>query len=87
VCPNNCSWGIEEKQDSVTPQQVGMTDDDIAQAKLGKNGQLFRCSHCGRVWEKYRDQMGEWVKRKIGTYDGPGPELGYTPFRGRQDWL
>jgi len=64
-----------------------MSDADIARAGLHENGQLFRCIHCGRVWEKYRDQSGEWTKRKIGTYEGPGLEDGFTPFRGEFDFL
>jgi hypothetical protein len=59
-----------------------MTEADITQACLHDTGELFWCRHCGRVWEKYRDSYDEWVKRKIGTYDGPGPESGFTPYKG-----
>jgi hypothetical protein len=67
----------------VTPKQVGMSAAHIVRAGLHDNGHLFRCTYCGRVWEKYRDQLGEWAQMKIGTYDGPGPEVGFTPFHSK----
>jgi hypothetical protein len=80
-CPNQCGSGIAERQDSVSPQDVKMTDADIASARLHDHGELFRCRHCGCVWERYRDELGERAKRKIGTFEGPGPEVGFVPFR------
>ena|ERR1039458_10636989 len=79
VCPDKCSWGIAAKQDSVSPQDLHMSESDIAAARLRGNGQLFNCRHCGCVWEKYRDpNYDDWFVRRIGKYDGPGPELGFV---------
>lgn len=56
-----------------------MSETDIASVGLHEGGHLFHCRHCGCVWEKYRDpNYDEWIARRIGKYDGPGPELGFV---------
>lgn len=82
VCPNKCAGGTAAKQSSVKPPDVGMTEADIADAHLQDRGRLFWCRHCGRIWEKYRDELGKWVSSKVGTYGGPGPQQGFIPYNG-----
>ena len=85
VCPNRCAAGYADHQSAVTTEKVEMTPDQVAEAYLQPGAQLYRCRHCGCVWEKYRNALGDWDKRKIGTYDGPGPERGFVLYRNPRD--
>ena len=81
VCPKKCAQGFASKRHTVRPCDIRMTDADVTEAKLHKNGCLFLCGHCGCVWEEYRDEASDLLKRRIGSYDGAGPVCGFVPFR------
>lgn len=80
VCPKKCGHGTLDKQEQVSPAEVGMSETDVANARL-HDGEIFRCRHCGLVWEKYRDRYGTLAQRKIGEYDGPNTRVrGFIPY-------
>jgi hypothetical protein len=68
ACLDKCVDRSTYKVRDVNPIDVHMTADDVAWARLHDAGRLLWCSACGRVWERYHDDIGLCPPRKIGTF-------------------
>lgn len=75
--PLRCSGGIARRQMPVQPEDVEMTEAQLKAVRLHAGGELYHCLHCGCVWEQFRDDLRVCHKRVLGTFDGPGPEVGF----------
>lgn len=60
-----------------------MNSFNVASARLHENGELRHCQHCGCVWELWDDKELGLRKRRVGTFEGPGSEVGFTLFTPR----